>query len=158
MDILKNIKHSDIEYFSLQGQELKGKVVNIYDGDTCSIVLMMNDGTLQKHKVRLFGFDCPELVPPKSKENRQEIILSAKRSRNYLAHRVSNVHIDINEDYSKKELQRLLDLNTKIIKVQCLESDKYGRLLAKIYDGKKCINDEVVQNGYGYEYYGGTKN
>ena len=42
MDELKNIKSSDIPEFSLNGLKTSGKIVEIYDGDTCKIVLLNN--------------------------------------------------------------------------------------------------------------------
>jgi hypothetical protein len=36
---LKNITNDDIELFSLNNLVTQGKIVDIYDGDTCKIVL-----------------------------------------------------------------------------------------------------------------------
>ena len=59
----------DIPEFSLCGQSLKGKVVEMYDADTCKIVLPLNN-TLYKFTCRLNGIDAPEMKPNKEKPNR----------------------------------------------------------------------------------------
>ena len=35
--------------------------------------------------------------------------------------------------------------------------DKYGRILAKLYDKDLCINDELVKNGWVRRYDGSTR-
>ena len=62
---------------------------------------------------------------------------------------------DINEKYHKK-----------IIKIVCGDFDKYGRLLITAFDidldkeleFDNSINKKMIDEGYGYAYYGGTKN
>ena len=41
--------------------------------------------------------------------------------------------------------------------VQCGKFDKYGRLLVDLFDGDLHINQEMIKNGHGYKYIGGTK-
>ena len=50
-----------------------------------------------------------------------------------------------------------LDTNTKLVYVECLEFDKYGRLLAEIYYEGESINQWLIDNKYAFEYDGGTK-
>ena len=41
---------------------------------------------------------------------------------------------------------------------ECLEYDKYGRILVKMYDhNNNCINDIMIKEGFGKEYDGGHK-
>ena len=51
---LQNIKSDDINEFSLNNIKTIGKVVEIYDGDTCKIVLITNN-MLYKFNCRLLG-------------------------------------------------------------------------------------------------------
>ena len=72
---LQTIKNIDIPLMSLIGITTIGKVVEMYDGDTCKIVLM-NNNKLEKYNCRLLGLDTPEMKPPLTKENRDIEILS----------------------------------------------------------------------------------
>jgi endonuclease YncB( thermonuclease family) len=156
MDDLKNIKSSDIPEFSLNGIKTSGKIVEIYDGDTCKIVLL-NNNVLQKFNCRINGIDTPEMKPPLSKPNREIEIKNAYKCRNRLIQLCTNNTIDIDSDVKKVSL----DTNTKIVYVECLEFDKYGRLLVNIYekDTPKSLsyNDILVNEGFAKKYNGGTK-
>ncbi len=46
------------------GKKFKCKVVNVYDGDTCTVVFR-HRGKLEQHSVRMLGYDSPEMKPPK---------------------------------------------------------------------------------------------
>lgn len=48
----------------------------------------------------------------------------------------------------------------KIVILECLDFDKYGRLLANVRltkDDEKTVNRMMIELGHGKEYYGGTK-
>ena len=154
MDELKNIKSSDISEFSLNGVKTSGKIVEIYDGDTCKIVLL-NNNILQKFNCRINGIDTPEMKPPLNKPNREIEIKNAYRCRNRLIQLCASTKIDIDTDVKKISL----DTNTKIVYVECLEFDKYGRLLVNIYEKEKSIsyNDILINEGFAKKYNGGTK-
>lgn len=128
----------DINLFSLNGKEFLAKVVNIYDGDTCRCVFMLN-GEMVKFNCRMNGYDTPEIRPRLNVENRKEVINKAKEARDYL-----------------KDL-----VKDKLVYLKCGKFDKYGRLLADIYVGdgenKLWINKDMIDNKYGYEYDGGKK-
>jgi endonuclease YncB( thermonuclease family) len=60
----------------------------------------------------------------------------------------------------KSECKKILDTNTKIIKVKCHEFDKYGRLLVTLFDDNKTlinINQRLIDEKYAKSYDGGTK-
>ena len=38
------------------------KVVDVYDGDTITVSII-NNCTIQKHKLRMLGYDSPEMKP-----------------------------------------------------------------------------------------------
>ena len=147
---------NDIPYFDLKGNCYDAKVVDVYDGDTCNIVIMFN-GHLTKFKMRSNGYDSPEMKPPKSDEMRDKIIDSAIKSRNYFISRITNCSIEIDKHYTKKEIKELLKLNTKVVKIFSVGWDKYGRLLGEIVVDKVNINSEMINKGYGYQYDGGKK-
>lgn len=158
-DILLNIKEEDINEYSLCGLETIGKIVSIYDGDTCKIVLI-NDNKLYKYNCRLYKIDSPEMKPSLKIENRENEIIGAYRARNYLIQLTTDIK-EIKEKITKKELNELLKNNKRILNVKCREFDKYGRLLVELYDPNdiiESINDKLIKYGYAKEYYGGKKN
>ena len=136
----KKINNYDdsIELFSLEGKKLKAKIVRVYDGDTCFAVFLLHNKPV-KFKIRMEGYDSPEMKPPLAQENRDKEIKAANKA--------------------KEELQNLV-LN-KIVDLECGKWDKYGRLLAKIYidtnNKKLYVNDYMIKNGFGYPYDGGMK-
>ena len=127
---------------SLETYKLKGtfrcKVVEVYDGDTITIILFNKCG-FEKHKLRMYGYDSPEIKPKKNIPNRNQEIAKAIVARDKL---------------------RELILN-KIVTFESQGYDKYGRLLGNIYMKNFCkeinINSYMIENGYGYKYFGGKK-
>lgn len=127
---------NDIPLYSLDGKKFICKVVSIYDGDTCTVVFK-NNKELQKYKVRMTGYDSPEIKPRKNVENREKIIKEAKKAKN--------------------ALQTII--NDKLVLIKCGKWDKYGRLLGTLFTIKNNINinEWMINNNYGYAYDGGTK-
>ena len=94
----------------------------------------------------MFGYDSPEMKPSLSLENREEIKKNAVIAKNRLS-----------EILSAKDH----------FKVRCHEFDKYGRLLVSVmcdddatsttYDFENTVNAQMIKEGHGYAYNGGTK-
>ena len=158
LEELKNIKSSDIQQFTLNGLKTSGKIVEIYDGDTCKIVLL-NNNILQKFNCRINGIDTPEMKPLLSKSNREIEIKNAYKCRNRLIQLSTSVSANTDIDSDVKKVS--LDTNTKIVYIECLEFDKYGRLLVNIYDNdtfkSMSYNEILVNEGFAKKYNGGTK-
>jgi endonuclease YncB( thermonuclease family) len=93
------------------------KVVSVYDGDTCHVVIRFNN-QWTRFKVRCNGYDSPEMAPPKNTRNRDKIIESAMIARAYFAQQTTNCHIDLRAKYTKKELKDILVTNTKLVKLE----------------------------------------
>ena len=161
---LLNCKDSNIGTFTLKNKEFYAKVVNVYDADTCRAVFFLNN-ELVKYTIRLKGLDSPEIRPPSSDIYREYQIKEAKKSRNRLIQLSTDCELDLESKFTKTKIQKLINDNKKLIKIKCYEFDKYGRLLADLYlyetnDNKlneECINKKLIQEGYAYEYDGGTK-
>jgi endonuclease YncB( thermonuclease family) len=156
---LKNIKSDDINEFSLNNIKTIGKVVEIYDGDTCKIVLITNN-MLYKFNCRLIGLDTPEMKPSLTKNNRELEISNAYRSRNRLIKLSTSCNIDIDSTIKKQDCKMVIDSNTKIITVFCHEFDKYGRLLVSLYNNEDDVisyNDTLISEGFAKKYDGKHK-
>ena len=159
MDLLKNIKSADIAEFSLNNIKTFGKVVDVYDGDTCKIVLIIHD-TLYKFNCRLMGLDAPEMKPSLTKYNRDIEISNACKARNKLIQLSTSCDVDLNCNITKQDCKLLFDTNTKIITVLCHEFDKYGRLLVSLYDNDDDVisyNDILINEGFAKKYDGKHK-
>jgi len=137
---LKNITNDkDIPYFTFKGKTFYAMPCHIYDGDTFSVIFDYK-GDLIKYKCRCIGFDSPEMKPLLSNPNR------------------------INEkELARKAKDRLTELlfkhSTKLIKIECLDFDKYGRLLINVWNmvDEMSINKIMIEEGHGKSYEGGTK-
>ena len=136
---LNNINEKDSPYFTFSGKTFIAKPCHIYDGDTFSIIFRYNNEYI-KYKCRCIGYDSPEMKPLKSNPNR-----------------------DVEKALAIKSRDRFIELlnkhHTKLIKVECLEFDKYGRLLINAWNmiDSKSINEIMIEEGYGKKYDGGTK-
>lgn len=139
---LKKSTYDNTPKWDLIDKTVSAKVVKVYDGDTIWVTFYLHN-KIYKFNIRLYGIDTPEMKPSKDKKNRDEEITAAKKSKKYLEDLILN----------------------KIIILELLGKDKYGRILANIYkkSGKLCfsnkinINIDMVNKGYAYEYFGKTK-
>ena len=138
-------------FFTMEGEHLVGKCVDVYDGDTVKIVMpIVLDGKLTnklfRWNCRINRVDTPEIRTKNKKEKDY-----AKIVRNELREKILN----------------------KLVFVKCLDFDKYGRLLTELYinddynyeniDCDNCndkllnISNWLITNEYAKEYFGGTK-
>ena len=139
---LDNLNYGDVDYFSLDNMEFTAKVVDVYDGDTCSVIFKLSNEYV-KFKCRCLGYDSPEMKPRLNTPNREQEIQAAKKAKEYIEELVLN----------------------KNVLVEFSKYDKYGRPLCKLYINKcvfcskikLCVNDLMIEKGYGYEYNGGKK-
>jgi micrococcal nuclease len=109
-----------------------GKVIKVYDGDTLTIAskLPIPNSPLYRFNVRFDGIDTPEIKGKTSTEKDMAQI-------------------------AKKVLSEMLLY--KMIYLKDLKTEKYGRILAKVYYNEICINDWLIENHYAKPYDGGTK-
>ena len=128
----------DYEYFSWENMKLVAKPCNIYDGDTFSACWYYGDKVI-KYRCRCLGYDSPEMRPRLNLEGRDEVKSNALKA--------------------KERFTELLEQDSTIT-LDCKEFDKYGRVLVNVYNatnGDKSLNDIMVEEEFGYAYFGGTK-
>ena len=109
-----------------------GKVIKCYDADTITIAskLPYDASPLYRLSVRLNGIDAPEIKGKCAEE--KEV---AKEARDFLSNLVLN----------------------KVIRLENVESEKYGRILADVYIGDVHLNELLLKERYAVKYDGGTK-
>jgi micrococcal nuclease len=107
-------------------------VIKVYDGDTITILYENeSDKKVYKGSVRLRGIDTPELRTKNTIE--KEIALKAKLEMSNLVYK-------------------------KYVKLENIDYDKYGRILADIYIKNINVSEYMVNKRLGVKYDGGTKN
>lgn len=144
----------NVEELNFKGQEKKGKVVSVYDGDSIKIVFPIIDDisdTLYKWNCRLINIDTPEIRTKNLKEKELGI-----KIRDILREKILN----------------------KVVIVKCGEFDKFGRLLVEVlvkeieistfdritsvFSNKKSnrlisINEWLIKNNFARVYHGGKR-
>lgn len=131
---LMKINPKEVDLFSLNTKEFICIIVSVYDGDTCTAMFKLNK-KMVKFKVRMLGYDSPEMKPRINTPNRDEIIEKAKSAKEALLSKVQN----------------------KKVLLQCGKWDKYGRLLGTLFVDNQNINHWMISEGHGYPYFGGKK-
>ena len=109
-----------------------GQVIKVYDGDTITIAskLPYPESPLYRLSVRLNGIDTPEIKGSNDDEKQ-----AAKNARDA----VSSI------------------IMQKQIRLENVQSEKYGRILADVYYGDLHLNKWLIDNRYAVAYDGGTK-
>lgn len=122
---------SSVPFFSLKGLKTKAKIVKVYDGDTLWGVFPIKEkGQLYKWHVRIAHVDTPEL-------------------------RTKDLHEKEMGYLTRDKLTELIA--DKVVDIECLDFDKYGRVLAEIYYNGIHVNQWLIDNGYAHKYEGKTK-
>lgn len=142
---LKENTFENLKLFTFGNRETKCKVVDVYDGDTVTIVFFHNNTPI-KVKFRMLGYDSPELKPLKNIENRDLHMKAADSAKNKLKEKVLNKILWV--VFGKGE------------------KDKFGREIGELYeisnprkrlDTDVCINTWMVDNGFGKKFTGKEK-
>lgn len=127
--------YDDLALDTMNGQKKWARVVDIYDGDTCTIVYY-EGRTPHKKKFRLYGIDTPELKVGKNVPNRDKIKKKGLEARDALRANILN----------------------KVVTIHFRKEEKYGRSMGTIFCGGINMNQWMVESGYATEYFGGKKN
>ena len=114
------------------------KVIDVYDGDTITVAMnIQSDDTMNlvylpkmvhQFRIRMHGYNTEEIRQPKDDPDREKKKEWALYQRDWVVERLLN----------------------KIVLLECLGYDKYGRILGKVYldsNKQECINDIIVSSG-----------
>jgi endonuclease YncB( thermonuclease family) len=129
-ECLTNIEYKDTTAFI--PPIVAGKVVKVYDGDTITVASKI-PGTafpIYRFRVRLAGIDSAEIKGHTEEEKKAAIV-------------------------ARDALHNLIF--GKIIVLQNVGTEKYGRILADIYIENLHINQWMLDNNYAVPYDGGKK-
>ena len=111
-----------------------GRVIKVYDADTITIAskLPFDTSPIYRLSVRLNGIDTPEIKGKGISDDEKE---AAKNARDFVANMVLN----------------------KFVRLENIETEKYGRILADVYVGDIHLNKLLLEEKYAVKYDGGTK-
>ena len=126
-------KDNNTPLFSLNGKTFTAKVVDVYDGDTITVVFKVFN-QYYKWNCRIMHVDTPE-IKTKNKIEKERGIFVRNKLKDLLLNKIINIYCsDKNED-------------------------KYGRLLIEfnVPDTKIKIHDWLINNNYAKPYEGNTK-
>ena len=106
------------------------KIIKTVDGDTLDIELALGINVYIRERVRLYGVNTPETFGVKRGSDEYKRGMEAKRF-----------------------VQSFLKDRKCVVKTIKDKTGKYGRLLALVYVGELCLNEELVKNGLAEERY-----
>lgn len=111
-----------------------GRVIKVYDADTITIAskLPYDASPMYRLSVRLNGIDTPEIKGKGVSDEEKE---AAKVARDFVSNLVMN----------------------KFVRLENIESEKYGRILADVFVGDIHLNELLIKERYAVKYDGGTK-
>ena len=111
-----------------------GQVIKVYDADTITIAskLPYDASPLYRLSVRLTGIDTPEIKGKGVGEDEKQVAIEARDF-------VSNLVLH------------------KYVRLENIESEKYGRILADVFIDGIHLNELLVKERYAVRYDGGTK-
>ena len=117
------------------------KIKKVLDGDTIDVVIDLGFDLAKTERVRIAGVDTPE----KRTRDLEEKALGLDAT-NWLKEKLNET---IKGDQE-------LTIRTELVG----GTGKYGRLLGWLYVGDSAVslNQQMIQEGYAWEYAGGTKN
>lgn len=111
------------------------EVTRVLDGDTIDVVIDLGFSVLLKQRIRLAGIDTPE---SRTSDAYEKVFgLEAK-------------------DFLKSNIESAENIT---IKTEIDSTGKFGRVLGWIFldDYSKSINQEMIDRGYAWEYWGKAK-
>ena len=116
------------------------KINRVVDGDTIDVTLDLGFSLTKKERVRIAGVDTPE----KRTRDKEEKTLGIDAT-NWMKEKLTET-IKGNEE---------LTIRTELVG----GVGKYGRLLGWLYVGDNTVslNEQMITEGYAWEYDGGTK-
>ena len=116
--------------FPIQG----GRVIKVYDGDTITIAskLPIKKSPIYRFSVRLNGIDTPEMKGTGVTDDEKT---AANQTKEFVTNLILN----------------------KYVRLENVENEKYGRILADVYIGNTHLNELLIKERYAVLYNGGTK-
>ena len=148
--------YSNTPFFSLNNYNCWGRLVNVHDGDTITVIIEYPTNTFCKYNIRLDGIDTAEMT-----SNNLETKTKAIDARNLLI-KLATCEKDCNitSTTNRNQIIAMLEKKVYLVFLKCKNMDKYGRVLADVYtagDMSTSLNSMILDANLAYEYHGGLK-
>jgi endonuclease YncB( thermonuclease family) len=141
--------------FNLDGYTTMARVVGISDGDSIVVTLPLPLPSavapyVYKFHIRLDGIDTPEI------HGGGEAAINA---RNRLLQLITGMPLGDFALLTKKHIQNLLTNHVYLVRLECGNFDKYGRVLANVFKPHEhtSFSQVLLDEGLAKEYHGGKK-
>ena len=134
--------YDNTEYFNFENQTKPCRIVDVYDGDTITVIFEVFQNQSYKFRIRLAGIDTPEIRGGTAVT--KDLGLNAKN-------RV--ISLITGHQYGggggRPEVRDLLNTFVYTATLKCGKFEKYGRLLAEVYlpNMEKSINTILLEEG-----------
>lgn len=106
--------------FTFDGTTIRAKCIDVYDGDTITVIFKLYGSKYYQFKIRLYGIDTPEIRTRDADEKTRGL-----QARDYVR-------------------SKILDT---IITLERKGFDKYGRILGIVWYNGTCLNRELCKLG-----------
>jgi endonuclease YncB( thermonuclease family) len=137
---------------SLAGKTVIARVSDVYDGDTLTVVFPV-EHKMYSFKIRIFGIDTYEIRNKDIEEKKLAV-----QARNLVINLISDNKFGEKDFDSRDSIKEIFKSECFFVKLDCHESDKYGRLLADVSTSNGVdIVSVLLEKKLGYIYDGGTK-
>ena len=162
----KNYTLETCPLFSLNGLKIYARLVDIIDGDSMKVILPIFGEHYFRFNVRLDGIDTSELKS-KDETNKERGLVA----RNTVFEVLTNTKIQ--ETDTRTYIKEFLNTNIILVWIECLDFDKYGRLLANVFKvtnplgvldtfdtlviDQQSISEYLLNHNLAYSYKGKTK-
>ena len=143
--------------YSLKSKNIYARLVNVHDGDTITCIIESYPNCFFKYNVRLNNIDASEITSKDPKLKNLAIL-----ARNSLIYILTGIIIDNDSNYTRYDIINLLSTDVFLVYLKCDGMDKYGRVLADVYNinNHEKSASEILAEKYPnaiHEYHGGHK-
>lgn len=145
----------NVKDFSLKGKEFFARVVDVYDGDTLTLIIPI-ESSFYKYPIRLMGIDTCEMKS-KNQENKTKAICARNTVLRWI---LQSEDFSLDEQFTRKQIQDMLSKQVSLVWVKCNDFEKFGRLLCNVYldaSDSESLSQKLINEKLAYAYTGGTK-
>ena len=149
---IKNSRPEEFKKINLNNLIIPAKVIDVYDGDTCTMGFSMY-GVYLKKRCRLRWVNTEE-IKQRKKGKTEEQRIALKRKALDAKHRLIELLTDVFPQ-NDTQCDGIIKRNTKIVYVKFFKDDPFGRGIAEIYldkEMKRPVHQILIDEGHSELY------
>jgi endonuclease YncB( thermonuclease family) len=135
--------------FDLHGMQLWGRLVDVHDGDTVTVIVKLFDAMFTLN-VRLLGINAPEMSVIDDGEAARLKLLKVltMTTSPIIMGKLKNPKLA-----TRKEMMTYLSEKVHVVRLDCKKNDKYGRVLANVSNANGVdAATTMLIDGFAVEY------